>query len=196
MKSLFQKCFLVFILCISGLLLQAQTEKGRLYVGSNFSNFYAGIGRRSSQFGIKAEPSIGKFVADNWLVGGRLGLSFGLQRDGLRNFRSAGFSVSAGAFSRYYFSLSERVKPFVELETGIGQGYSTFNGMRDDPRWAYFQVSGGAAFMISDKASLDLTLGYRGTTNLEPTTFGKIAGGLQGKIGFSLYLPNGNRKME
>ena len=196
MKSHFQKCILLLMFSISTLLLHGQTEKGRLYVGANLRNFSIGISRNSSQFGIGLAPAMGKFVADNWVVGGRLGLSFGMQRDAGRNFNSTGFAISAGAFSRYYFSLSKRIKPFVELETGIGQGFANANGMRFDPRWAYFQASGGAAFFISKNASLDLSLGFRGTTELDKSALGNLAGGLQAKVGFSLYLPNGNRKRE
>ena len=119
---------------ISTLLLHGQTEKGRLYVGANLRNFSIGISRNSSQFGIGLDPAMGKFVADNWVVGGRLGLSFGMQRDAGRNFNSTGFAISAGAFSRYYFSLAKRIKPFVELETGIEQRFANANGMRFDPR--------------------------------------------------------------
>jgi hypothetical protein len=196
MKSLALKLAFAFLLGLPFVNLHAQTEKGRLYVGANLSNVRLGLAPRYWQLGMDLEGRFGKFVADNLVIGGRLGLGFAIQRTGGNGFETSGFSVAPGAFGRYYIPVSKRFMPFVELETGVSKGFAVSNGIRYSPTWAYAQASAGAAIFISDKASLDLSLGFRGTTGLDQPTIGTFTGGLQGKVGFSLYLPTGGNKMK
>ena len=127
MKSHFQKCILLLMFSISTLLLHGQTEKGRLYVGANLRNFSIGISRNSSQFGIGLDPAMGKFVADNWVVGGRLGLSFGMQRDAGRNFNSTGFAISAARkFGRRIASQGWFQPVFAQWKSQKGIGLPEF----------------------------------------------------------------------
>ncbi|HEX2898629.1 MAG TPA: outer membrane beta-barrel protein [Bacteroidia bacterium] len=196
MKNLLQKSLVFAVLCIAALSMQAQTEKGRLMVGANFNNLHLNLNESFTQVSVSAAPTLGKFVADNLAVGARLGIGFGTYRDPFRNYKNTGFHVSTGAFARYYIPVSKRIMPFVDLETGIGKGFSNTNGRNFDMTWAYGQASAGAAFFLSPHASIDLSLGYRASTVLDNAAFANVSGGLRGTIGFNFYLPTGKRKLE
>jgi hypothetical protein len=181
-----QKIFILATFMFLTSYLFSQTEKGKwnLGISSNFGNFYtegstghSSLGGFNTYFGFKEDgedvdgvsstnfnlqPGIGYFVVDGLLA--RLNLVYGysnLKEDGEITFSSS--IVSVGPELRYYFG-SSKLRPFVGALANFGSATQKFDFFGDETevKLSLSNYSGyvGAAYFVSQNASIDLSLGF------------------------------------
>jgi hypothetical protein len=192
-----QRGLLLASLLCAALFTQAQTEKGRLMVGSAHNGIGLGLGDRTQQLQFAVKPSFGRFVKDNLVVGTRFGLGFSRYVNRDIGQRSTAFSIEPAAFARYYVPMEGRIRPFVELEAGAKTtAFSSNGGDWNHMNFVYAQAMGGASFFFSEKASLDLSVGYRRSQMMDAPLGAGSFGRLQGNLGLSFYLDGKSKKRE
>ncbi len=120
----------------------AQTEKGNRLIGVNFggisytnsdnntsySNTPTQYNSTSNGFSIYVNPSVAWFVKDNLAVGGSVSINFYTSKSNNSNTGSTSTSdskysspsFSIGPYARYYFKGSDKAKPFVQVNAGLG----------------------------------------------------------------------------
>jgi hypothetical protein len=168
--------------------LQAQTEKGRLYVGFSTNNLRFLGGIRSSNLSFNVNSSLGYFVADNLVVGGRLGVGYSQQIAVSQPYDFKSLGIRASGFARYYVPLTQRVKIPVEAEIGAQRGFLMTPNNTTGTWSGHAGVSTGLSLFFSERASLDLMGGYElvGYSS-ENGNYG-IGSHFKGSVGLSLYL--------
>ncbi len=150
----------------------AQTEKNNWLVGGNLQ-----LNTAKSNTVVGLTPMAGKFIVNNFVVGGTFNLTY------TKTGTDKQTQFGVGPFARYYF-FTARLRPFIQADVNFesanssGTGYSsTYNGTN------YF-LGGGAAYFINDNVALEALAGYDHYkyNGLDPT------GGFKLSFGFQVYL--------
>lgn len=138
---------LVAVLVLATVSLNAQTEKGYMIVGTDFSSL--SFNKAGFSFGVN--PSIGWFLADNFALGGTLGLQYDKPKD-----EDGTFMYGILPTARYYFAGSMKNKIYGQVRTGI-EGYSV-NGNSSTAWQAGAQL--GYNHFINKSVALELAADY------------------------------------
>lgn len=181
------------------LLLQAQTGKGSLLIGTTTmiggdlqTSIFDGPAANSAgiSFGtiqdpddddskqnitnFNLHPKVAYFVIDGLAVGIDLNFFYSQYKEdeGDNPFFDRYTGIGAGPFVRYYFSVAEKVQPFVEAGAGIGSVKNTYGedgGEEEEDTFDIFRynASAGVALFVNDKLSVDFTAGLRGANFTE-----------------------------
>jgi outer membrane protein len=166
-KSTLRYLFLFCGLFVQVAVAQGQTNKGTLLVGGNvdFSSVAAaGNGYGKSLFVFS--PTIGYFIIDKLAMGANIDwtvLSTSVRSNNVTYTDAVG-GFAIGPFARYYFS-EGNIRPYANLNMGFGGASSTSSGLGSSSTsstHSIFNVGAGlgAAFMLSDHASIDAQLKY------------------------------------
>lgn len=182
-----------FLTTIS-LSLAAQTEKGSVLLGTsvNLSNpagasssvgigFYTSttttnVGSSSLDEKVKGvsynfSPSCGYFVANGLALGVSVGISGNKYTEEESKDVTRISTISASPYARYYFSVGKKVQPYLEVSGGFAKTKIVFEDGTDGEKDEYTQkpVFGGgkvgAAIFLGSKTSLDLFIGYNGSSS-------------------------------
>lgn len=152
----------------------AQTEEKSVLVGGGFS---LQTGSGNSQFTLN--PTVGYFVADNFLVGGTL--AFNTQK--LGTVKTTEFGI--GPFARYYFG-NTNTKPFLVGEfdflSSKTKQTSTSNEIKNNG--TRFLIGLGFAAFVNETVAVEGVSGY---------SFSKFKnvdgnGGFNLRLGFGIYF--------
>jgi opacity protein-like surface antigen len=173
MKTL--KFLVLVLMLIFSLSLQAQTEKGKLWIAGSSQLGLSQGGYKTkidgdetsnySQFGLVFQPKIGYTVIKNL----PLGVFFNIENSGFQDkegdYKSRSLSTSGGPFIRYYFADLMGLKPYAEALFGFGFVNSKYQIMGDDwnenrVRLINFSLGAGLTYFINDHIGIDLLLGY------------------------------------
>ncbi|MCU0391433.1 MAG: PorT family protein [Thermoflexibacter sp.] len=131
----------------------APTQKGNWTLGgSGFSNFSSNSNR------IFLQPKFGYFLANNFLVGGGIGLNFTW---GQNEFQMADNQKDtfANVFARYYF-LPTRFKLFAETGFDYGKSWEQYNNAVDGSFRA-LNFSAGGTYFISRNVGIEASINYQ-----------------------------------
>jgi len=194
MKKFF---FLATAFCLTGIVSNAQTQKGHYLIGGNIGNIGTTLQKGGSDFGIQVTPKVAWFIDDNLAVGGQVAL-------GYQTKRNAGntFSYNVGPLARYYFGDAEMdkvninapkpVRFFAEANAGIsGENYKAKGADAISTNGFNVGVGPGVAFFLNENIALealakyDLTLGFGSTPAINRINIG---------VGFQIYLPGSKLK--
>jgi len=123
--------FILLVFILSSTIGFSQTTEGRYYFGAksslNFSSLkgsYESNNYNSSSeniLNLNLSPQAGYFFKDQLVFGLELPINF--FNIGEKNYESnKSFSFIVAPFVKYYF-LSEKIKPFIQLQYGLGEHY-------------------------------------------------------------------------
>lgn len=182
--------FLVVLLAVlaSATSLSAQLSKGTLYVGVSKELPSPLRSSSTARLGFSSDISIGRFVKDNVLVGGRFGAGYG--QSGSLGTQPAAFNATAhGAFFvRRYIPLTKSIMVPVEAEAGVATGIFSPDGSAIlHSHGAYTTVKTGLSLFIGERTSLDLMVGYRRGLYVDKGAV-NLTSNVTGSIGLSFYL--------
>jgi hypothetical protein len=163
------------VLMINAITLNAQTEKGKLWIAGSSQLGLSQGGykikidgdetRNYSQFGLVFQPKIGYTVINNLPIG----IFLNFENSGFENkeedFKSRSHSTSGGPFIRYYFADLMGLKPYAEALFGFGFANSKYQVMSDEwsenkRRLLNFSMGAGFTYFFNDHIGIDLLLGY------------------------------------
>lgn len=190
----------------------AQTEKGARYIGVNLGNLsYEDVDNRS-YFSGTLSPNAGVFVADNFLLGSGLEVSYTLQKiKNLPNqdYRGRDLTLGISPFARYYLPGTGPHRFFGQANVGIarssffskqkgiyvepsGQLIPFENEQRGNSTRARFGVALGYNYFLTPSAALQVIAsynryGYGGNSSAS-------AGALGVSAGFAVFLPSKGAK--
>ncbi len=141
----------------------AQTEKGRWAAGGQGSFSYSSQ-QNTHDFSMTLSPSVGYIVADNFLIGSGITLSYNDAANNINSYKYSSLGLGLSPFVRYYFGKTNW-RPFAGLagtysfshQQGTVQG-SSFNS----PNSYVYKVSPtlGLAYFINRTASVNFGLAY------------------------------------
>ncbi len=137
-----KKQFIILAMLATGFVANAQTEKGSRLLGvslgslsynhsensTSYSNTSTVYNSTSNAFSFNLNPTMAWFVQDNLAIGGQFGFNFYNSKSKNSNTSSSSTSENTynspslylGPFARYYFSGSEKGKPFTEVDLSYG----------------------------------------------------------------------------
>lgn len=157
-----KKAFCSAILFLIHLPLWAQTEKSWWNAGVSVSSFSYATSFAGHSFSASLSPSVGRFVAPNFLLG--LGIPVGFSSSRYSVSTNKNFSIGLSPYSRYYFGTSS-LKPFL----GVDLRYEHLS-LRSESVPAILSTtkgktigvspSIGLAYFINRNVSLDVQLNY------------------------------------
>ncbi len=191
----------LFAMMISGLFIactfqtgHAQTEKGNwLLSGSgSFQQLNYGSNRKSTS--LQFYPKGGLFVTDNLVIGLMPSFDIDISKDNDPNSANLNtYNLSIGPFIRYYFPVSSKVKLFSEGYFTYGRMFYKPSFIHNDYNLYKWRLAPGIAFFLSNTVSIDASLGFGQTGQVEKgnnakTEFSTNITDIQ--IGFSIYLFN------
>lgn len=204
------------LLIVSSLLLAtaatAQTEKGARFIGANVGNLSYSQANKNTSFTVSLFPSAGVFVADNFLIGTSLPLSYGSQHNKTTTqdytFRSIDFGLSP--FARYYLPGTAKHRFFGQLQVGVtnssyrldDEGFYTGSGgqlityqnkQRRNNTYGSYGASLGYNYFLTPSAALELIASYnrygQGTSDASGP-FSNSSGNFGIAAGFTVFLPS------
>lgn len=186
--------FALVLILMTGSVVHAQFKKGQLMPGITAGSIFFNSGKttysapppttgytsNTNSTGISLSPSMGWFITDHTVVGGRLTGNYQYDK-----YLDASNSVTfrkkedrmmqwgLGAFVRNYFSQAGRFIPFgqVGADGGLGsartEGFSytsvyreTYKGKSNSSSFVNAGVSVGVTRLLGDQAGLDFAVGY------------------------------------
>ncbi|RAK64705.1 hypothetical protein [Hymenobacter edaphi] len=191
----------------------AQTERGTTLIGLSAGNL--SYGRATDgfrQLSGTLTPTVGRFVADNLLVG--VGVQLGHSRSestytgyyyepwtstsgyGTIGYSRRNWSAGLTPFARYYFLGRGRHRLFAEASVHAQHNwtlerYETEQGRLSNPqRFVSLgaRAAVGYSYFISPRTALEVSAGYQRTYAPSGAT-----GKLDGRIGINFLLPAGKR---
>lgn len=167
-----KKTFILYSIFIS--IAFSQTEKRNMLIGGGVSfnysnNNYTYISFPEPSYSVdnlnfNISPSFGKFVANNFLVGGMLNLNVLFEFYSNSSFNGSYISIGSGPLLRYYFGKNPKTKFFIH---GNVVPSAFFNTNSNSPTNTSFRIQGGVgpgvAFIINQSYSIDLLLNIGGS---------------------------------
>jgi hypothetical protein len=166
-----------------------QTEKGRYSLGAG--GFFSGYSRnkterptppstqllvdKTNEWNVGFSPSIGKFVKDNFLVGGSLSASLykSDQTSGsgstMATYKSTQTSYAVGPFLQYFFGNGNKGRPFASVSGSYGFGHYKYSAFYpssadykadSDTKSVSENVSIGYALFLNDSFFLSFYLSF------------------------------------
>jgi outer membrane protein len=182
----------------------SQTDKEKFMLGGqyylNFTSYTSTFKGSNNSYEIgkystfDISPQIGFFILKNVPVGLEFLYSYGKTIEGSSVLHSSSYSFIP--FVRYYFGKS-KINPYLNVGAGPGwQTISTDSGSGpSNVKIFTYQFMGGLRAFIFDCVSLDLSLGYKSTTENYTDHFSSgiqtskiVNKGFHTVIGFVVYL--------
>lgn len=165
---------LIALFVMSAFALQAQVEKGKLFVSGALELNSSGRKIKTtnapdtkySRFEFELQPKVGYTVIDNMPVGLYIDAWFERDKDKDDSDLDREYEFSVGPFIRYYFYDFHGLKPFAEGSFGIGKyGEDWKSGDADDwekykESYFTFKMGGGLSYFFNDYVAADLFLGF------------------------------------
>lgn len=182
------------LILTTGTAVKAQFKKGQLMPGITVGSIFFNSGKtvysappptsgytsNTNSVGISLSPSLGWFITDRTVVGGRFSGNYRYDKylDASNNvtFRKKEDRImqwGLGAFVRNYFSQAGRFIPFgqVAVDGGLGsartEGFNytstyreTYKGKSGSSSFVNAGVSAGVTRLLGDQVGLDLAIGY------------------------------------
>ena len=192
---------LLAVLLLCGLVTNAQFAKGDKMaggaVGSIFLNSGSadvtfpqvrGYSSKTSNYGLRIEPSFGWFITDKTVVGTSVNINPTGQKVTYKDVnvtfqedKSTGFNIGVGGFLRNYFGQASSFRPFGQFGFNAGINSTSTEGFRyydasPDYKVSYDGKSSGGFFanaivqfgftkMVGDHTGLDFYIGYNFSYN-------------------------------
>jgi len=172
---------LLFVACLLQIVQFANAQEGPIAKGTVMANgglaFFAGDG--TTQFSLT--PTIGFFVADNFAIGGAVGVSVNKIGEVKNN------SFGLGPFARYYIGKTA-TKPFVVGEVNfLSNKAKSASGDEVKSNGTSFLFGLGFAAFVNETVAIEGLSGY----NYTDYNTAEGTGGFALRFGFGLYF---NRK--
>ena len=171
--------------CLTGIVSNAQTQKGYYLIGGNIANMGGNTNEKS--FNLKLEPKAAWFVQDDLAIGGQVSVGLDAGRG-----RGPAINYFVGPMARYYFgdqdlNTTKQTRIFAEANAGIGGtngGGRSTNGFEAG-------AGPGLAFFVNENISLELLAKGNITTGAgnKGVAFKPNLG-----LGFQIYLPTAKLK--
>lgn len=192
------KKLLLIVIVLTGLTVNAQTEKGNWIISGGTSVSFAStnltleldgqeISDDTSGSIFTLSPSVGYFVINNLAVEFDLAFTSNKIDNGTTETKTSSLMSTLGG--TYYFDAGSKIKPFL----GLGAGYITTSSGDSDAlksNGLALTGKGGIAYFISNSISADFFVQYlnsnqknKANSNLESKNSSLALG-----LGFSLYL--------
>jgi hypothetical protein len=164
--------FFTFITLCSVKFATAQTEKNDWMVGGSFN-----ISTAESSTLINFSPSAATFVADNFALGGRIGITYTKQG----TVKSTGFNI--GPMARFYMGKGD-FRPFFHGDFSFESSSTKNNNVTIKTNGTGYFLGMGGALFINENIALEGTAGYNHSKfkNVEGS------GGFGLNLGFQVYL--------
>ncbi len=194
--------FLLTVFIATQLQIQAQPQKGSIYLGGSLYGSLTISGGRGTSLGLL--PEAGIMLSDRWLVGLTGGYAFsGYNSGGSGSTILRNHTPSGGIFARRYFRLTDRF--FIQLNTAVT--YSETWSRYISPYYDYtipskglaFQTRPGLTYFIKPNFSIFSTFGIlnyqldglgSGTSALFQASLNSVS------IGIGLQLRSGKKGEE
>ncbi|MVM29934.1 outer membrane beta-barrel protein [Spirosoma sp. HMF4905] len=189
--------FTVLLLLIQ-LSVKAQTQKGRWNAGVSIGQFSYQKDDVSNSFSGSISPTVGYFVATNFLLGIGVPLSYSTQNySGYSIIRNEhAISIGASPFARYYVG-SSKLKPYVGISYSLSHAnfhnensLNTPSESNSESNSTTLTPSLGLAYFLNQNISLDAQLGYNWYSSKE-TLFGSSSYTYRNAtlgIGFNIFF--------
>jgi outer membrane protein len=193
------------IFLLSTISLFSQTEKGKYYLGAqsklgaSFTKQKLKSNTITQEYGstntFSLSPQVGYFIADNFVIGIELAMSFSNYTDKNNHSSSANNTYLFAPFLKYYFSQNE-FKPFLFAEYGIGTHHSKYNStyynFDGKSKLSALAIGGGISYFINSTIGLDLGINYTSTSSKanenNPNEDKNIISGITSTVGFTISL--------
>lgn len=155
-------------------------------LGGNGEMYVERIAGNTGRLILIIEPQAGFFFSNSWAAGIRLPLGF----------LSNSYQIAVQPFARYYVPLKNKIRPFVELNTGRewknNLDPTTLDVVYKEQSWLLGGRT-GAAFFIGNHVSLDVYLYYDSQNtswqDLKQNASGNLINQQFGLgVGFQIYL--------
>ena len=162
--------FLICLGLVSSLLVDAQVDKGKLFLlGSSDLSLLSGKekykydgtteeGYKFFQFNFM--PKIAYNVIDGLPVGLFMNIDTYSEKaqNGDDKYSETCFAI--GPFARYYFTNYKNLMPFAEAMVGFGAAPYNIDGDKYKQSYLAYQLGAGASYFFTDRIAADLFLGY------------------------------------
>ncbi|OON70744.1 hypothetical protein B0919_01640 [Hymenobacter sp. CRA2] len=183
----------------------AQTERGAKLIGISVGDLnYQRQDAKNTSLAAAAYPSVGWFVADNFVLGTGVELFYNRERSERigtmfpTSFRSRTFGAGISPFVRYYFLGQNKHRVFAHAGASTTwysyRDVTSSNGQEGTPYTTHdnvgsYNVGLGYNYFLAPTAALEVTAGYRRSGEAGPVYRPK--GSLDVRLGLSVFLPSG-----
>jgi len=198
-------CLLIIAFLISAEKINAQTEKGKVFVAAgsslDFSSYNSkwqtdyGSGDDGQTRSLQLKSQVGYFVFNNISFGLEIPYSFSKEINGYSTTTSSTFSMVP--FIKCYFGKST-VKPYLQGGLGIGWETTRYKELSSEEvkvpsKIAAKVIGGGVGIFLNQHISLDIGMGYTYATDkwLDKSTnmnWKVISKGIAASISFQICL--------
>lgn len=183
----------------------AQTEKGGRYIGANVGNLSYSRNDKNNSFSASLTPSAGVFVADNFLLGAGLPISYsrGHIENAFQKITRRDIAIGLSPFARYYLPGASAHRFFGQVQGAYArnssryksEGFYTASGgqviaTKEDQRsrdsYSSFGASLGYNYFLTPGAALEVVASYNRFDYGQYNSTGAF--GLS--AGFAVFLPS------
>lgn len=184
----------LLLLALSGLAFttaSAQTEKGTTYWGASLGNLrYSKVKQQNSNFAVSLYPTVGKFVADKFLLGVTADLGYSnSKREGFYDSSTRQITYGAVPFARYYVAGADKHRLFGQLNAGLvwlnTKNDGAFGSGSRTSRYGTAGLAVGYNYFLTPGAALEATAGYN-RSGVE----GNSNGVFSIRAGLAIFLPS------
>lgn len=194
MMKTFKILLITAILFSIAFKVNAQTEKGKVFLGGDTKMNFTSQNEKWKYNGEKGDggttsvlefsPQIGFTIIDRLVLGAEVPVTH-ISYKGESGFKSSSTSYGFAPFVRYYFNSSNNVKPFLHGKAGLG----SLNEDDDDSVGMFmYEMAGGIAVFLNEKIALDIDVGYSSTSYSWDSDFKSTYSGIGAGIGISAFL--------
>jgi hypothetical protein len=169
----------IILLMTASLMVNAQTEKGKLFVAGT-SQIGVNTGGEHYKYGsdvpdeskyayheFTIQPKIGYTFIKRMPIGVFIDLDSYMEKNKSTEDKYRDYSLALGPFIRYYFADIVGLMPYAEAEIGYGS-YREGSKLDTDDEWdmydkeAYFtyQIGGGLTYFFNDHVGMDMFMGF------------------------------------
>lgn len=179
-----KKLLLLLTLCGSMIVTNAQTEKGSLMIGGDIGSASAQYSSGNvAHYGFQLDPTIGYFLAKNFVLGASLDMS-------LSTAKHQGTNIALGLYPlmRYYFSSKSKGQFFVEASVGASKVASIGESNPSNEYLYGYTLGPGYVYFITPNVGLEASLMVHETDwyvdGLRYTYVSPVF-----NVGFQIYFP-------
>ena len=192
-----KKILLVGLGCALATATSAQTEKGAQFIGANVGDLSYSRGNQNygnSRFSVSLFPSVGVFVANNFLLGANLELGYSSIKSGNSSgdYSSHVLQYGVSPFARYYLPSTSAHRFFGQVGAGVLGQTAWYPNYYDGERQSSTNFAGslgvavGYNYFLTPGAALEVVAGYGYNSNRNAFS----SGALNVRAGFSIFLPS------
>ncbi|MBD2713721.1 DUF3575 domain-containing protein [Microvirga sp. STR05] len=175
----------------------AQTEKGARFIGANLGDLSYSRGKQNygnSRFSVSLFPSVGVFVANNFLLGANLELGYSSIKSGNSSgdYSTRVLQYGVSPFVRYYLPSTSAHRFFGQVGAGVLGQTAWYPNYYDGERQSStnfasrYGVAVGYNYFLTPGAALEVVAGYGHNSNRNAFS----SGALNVQAGFSIFLPS------